>query len=249
MHGAIVGKIERRRRSVVVLIAVLSLIAGVVSEAIQDRSVPVPTPTPNVVTQQIPIASTPAIQSLDKLQIKGRAPKTGYSREQFSTDWGEIGGCSLRELILLRDLQNTTLDEDGCRVLNGTLNPDPYTGKTIPFQRGATTSQAVQIDHVVAVSDAWQKGAQQLTPDLRYQFYNDPLNLLAVDGPANNNKSDGDAATWLPPNKDYRCRYVARQVAVKVKYTLWVTQAEYDAIKNVLGNCPDQVLPITQTHG
>lgn len=227
----------------------LSVIAGVLSEAIQQRSTPAPAATQNVVTQQAPVASTLATEALGNLQIKGRAPKTGYTREQFSNDWGKINGCSLRELILLRDLQNTTLDEDGCRVLSGTLQPDAYTGKTIAFQRGATTSMAVQIDHVVAVSDAWQKGAQQLTPDLRYQFYNDPLNLLAVDGPANNNKSDGDAATWLPPNKDYRCRYVARQVAVKIKYTLWVTQAEHDAIKNVLGTCPDQVLPITEDNG
>jgi hypothetical protein len=240
------GVIERRRRFSVVLLAVICVIAGVLSEAIRERSAPTSAPTQNVVTQQAPVASAPAIQELEKLQIKGRAPKTGYSREQFSNDWGKINGCSLRELILLRDLQNTKLDEDGCRVLAGTLQLDPYTGKTIDFQRGATTSQAVQIDHVVAVSDAWQKGAQQLSPDLRYQFYNDPLNLLAVDGPTNNNKGDGDAATWLPPNKDYRCRYVARQIAVKIRYTLWVTQAEYDAIKNVLGSCPAQVLPIIQ---
>lgn len=232
-----------------VLLAVLCVIAGVASEAIQERSAPAPAPTQNVVTQQAPVASSPAIQALEKLQIKGRAPKTGYTREQFSSDWGKINNCSLRELILLRDLQNTKLDEDGCRVLSGTLQPDPYTGKTIEFQRGATTSQAVQIDHVVAVSDAWQKGAQQLSPDMRYLFYNDPLNLLAVDGSANNDKSDSDAASWLPPNKDYRCRYVARQVAVKIKYTLWITQAEHDAIKNVLGTCPDQVLPVTQNNG
>ena len=233
----------RRRRLAVVLIAVLSLIAGVVSEAIQQRSTSAPAPTQNVVTQQTPVVSTPALEALEKLQIKGRAPKTGYSREQFSNDWGKINGCSLRELILLRDLQNTMLDEDGCKVLNGTLQTDPYTGKTIVFQRGATTSMSVQIDHVVAVSDAWQKGAQQLTPDLRYQFYNDPLNLLAVDGPANNEKGDGDAATWLPPNKEYRCRYVARQVAVKIKYTLWITDAEKNAIEFVLGSCPNQLMP------
>lgn len=242
---------HRRRRLAVVLIAALSLIAGVVSEAIEQRSTqaPVQTPTQNIVTQQTYIESAPAIQALDKLQIKGRAPKTGYTREQFSNDWGKINGCDLRNLILLRDLRDTRLNEDGCEVLSGTLQSDPYTGKTITFQRGATTSQAVQIDHVVAVSDAWQKGAQQLTYDLRYQFYNDPLNLLAVDGPANNEKGDGDAATWLPPNKDYRCRYVARQVAVKVKYTLWVTQAEHGAIKNVLGTCPGQILPIIQNNG
>ncbi len=239
------GVIERRRRFSVVILALLLIIAGAVSSAVQEQLAqePVPTHTQNVVTEQTPVTSTPAIQALDKLQIKGRAPKTGYTREQFSNDWGRINGCSLRELILLRDLQNTTLDEDGCKVLNGTLQPDPYTGKTIAFQRGATSSQTVQIDHVVAVSDAWQKGAKQLTPDLRYQFYNDPLNLLAVDGPANNNKSDSDAASWLPPNKDYRCRYVARQIAVKIRYNLWITDAERNAMRSVLVACPGQLLP------
>jgi hypothetical protein len=102
----------------------------------------------------------------------------------------------------------------------------------------------VQIDHVVALSDAWQKGAQFMDVADRAQFANDPLNLLAVDGPANQQKSDGDAATWLPPNKTWRCRYVARQIAVKQEYKLWVTQPEYDAMRRVLATCPTQVLPI-----
>jgi hypothetical protein len=102
---------------------------------------------------------------------------------------------------------------------------------------------AVQIDHVVALSDAWQKGAQQLSADTRRVFANDSLNLLAVDGPTNQGKSDGDAATWLPPSKPYRCPYVARQVAVKAKYGLWVTGAERDAIARILSTCPMQALP------
>jgi len=141
-------------------------------------------------------------------------------------------------------MQNVqTRSPNDCTVLSGVLH-DPYTAKTINFTRGEKTSDDVQIDHVVALSDAWQKGAQQLDPETRKQFANDPLNLLAVDGPANNAKSDADAATWLPPNKDYRCRYVARQVAVKQKYQLWVTQAEHDAIQRVLGGCPGQMLPV-----
>lgn len=235
---------ERRRRLSVVLIALLSVIGGILYEAIQEQQALNKPETLAVVTQVEQPKTEKAIDALEKLAVKGRAPKTGYDRGLFSNGWGEIGGCSVRELILLRDLQNTTLDEDGCRVLNGTLTFDPYSGKIIQFQRGINTSQAVQIDRVVAVSYAWQKGAQQLTPDLRNQFYNDPLNLLAIDGPTNNAKSDGDAATWLPPNKDYRCRYVARQVAVKIKYTLWVTQAEKTAIKNVLSSCNDQQLPL-----
>lgn len=114
---------------------------------------------------------------------------------------------------------------------------DPYTGKTINFVRGKDTSSAPQIEHVVALSDAWQKGAQQLTDRERRDFANDPLNLIAVDGPTNMAKGDGDAATWLPPNKPYRCAYVATQTQVKAKYALWVTQAEKDAIARVLSTC------------
>lgn len=184
-----------------------------------------------------------ASTALAKLAIKGRAPKTGYSRDQFGGDWATSGGCDTRDHILARDLSSIEQrSASDCAVLSGTLD-DPYTGKTIQFTRGPSTSSAVQIDHVVAIGDAWQKGAQQLTYSERVQLYNDPLELLAVDGPANEQKSDGDAATWLPPNKSYRCRYVARQIAVKAKYKLWVTQAEHDAMQNILDSCPSQTLP------
>ena len=96
-------------------------------------------------------------------------------------------------------------------------SPIPYTGKTIKFERGQTTSSKVQIDHVIPLSDAWQKGAQQWTKTKRKEFANDPLNLMAVDGPLNGQKSDSDAATWLPPRKAYRCEYIARQIDVKVE--------------------------------
>lgn len=168
---------------------------------------------------------------------------TGYSRAQFSSDWGTLNGCDLRNYILNRDLTNViTESPTSCEVLSGTLN-DPYTGKTIQFKRGQGTSEAVEIDHVVAIGDAWQKGAQQLNSQTRYQLYNDPLELLAVDGPTNVQKGDGDAATWLPPNKSYRCQYVARQIAVKAKYNLWITQAEHDAMQRILASCPSQIIP------
>jgi hypothetical protein len=105
------------------------------------------------------------------------------------------------------------------------------------FMRGATTSAAVQIDHVVALSDAWQKGAQQWSAQRRRDFANDPLELLAVYGPANESKGDGDAATWLPPQKSFRCAYVTRQVEVKARYALWVTAAEQAAMARVLATC------------
>jgi hypothetical protein len=236
---------EERGRRFSVVVAIALIIVGSsfyanVENKLQQNNAATPSPSPVKTTNAPPEA---AINKLESIPVKGRAPKTGYSRDQFSAGWADVGGCDTRNYILKRDMTGViTKSETDCTVESGTLN-DPYTGKIIKFTRGVGTSDDVQIDHVVAVSDAWQKGAQQIDVSERAQFYNDPLNLLAVDGPANQKKSDSDAASWLPPNKDYRCRYVARQVAVKIKYKLWVTQAEHDAIKNVLSSCPNQTLP------
>ncbi|PVU82750.1 deoxyribonuclease [Cellulomonas sp. WB94] len=191
-------------------------------------------------------AQRTATAALAELAIKGRAAKTGYSRDQFGQAWADVdrNGCDTRNDILRRDLTAATIKPGthGCLVLSGML-ADPYSGGSITFLRGEATSIAVQIDHVVALSDAWQKGAQDQTLEQRTALANDPLNLLAVDGPLNGQKGSGDAATWLPPNKAFRCQYVARQVAVKITYGLWVTSAEHDAIARILTACPDEVLP------
>ncbi|GAC01635.1 hypothetical protein GONAM_30_00440 [Gordonia namibiensis NBRC 108229] len=205
---------------------------------------PLPTASAVIAVVSAPAADD-ALQTLNTLAVKGRAPKTGYDRDLFGQAWsddvtvdGGHNGCDTRNDILRRDLTDITLKpgSNGCAVLSGTLD-DPYTGTTIRFVRGQSTSSAVQIDHVVALSDAWQKGAQQLSPQQRVDFANDPRNLQAVDGPTNQKKGAGDAATWLPPKKDYRCTYVSRQVEVKAAYRLWVTQAEKDAITRVLTSC------------
>jgi hypothetical protein len=189
------------------------------------------------------IAASPktAIAALELLPVKGKAPKTGYERATFSDGWGQLNGCDLRNVILTRDLKDKTY-RDSCKVDTGVLY-DPYSAKVINFKYGVGTSIAVQIDHVVALNDAWQKGAQKIGAAKRYAFYNDPLNLLAVDGPTNSSKSDKDASAWLPPNKSYRCAYVARQIAVKLKYQIWVIQAEKSAMQRVLQTCPKQKLP------
>lgn len=179
---------------------------------------------------------------LGELAVKGRAPKTGYSREEFGSGWSETDSCDTRNRILKRDLINITFGSDGCTVLSGTL-PDPYTGKEIPFVRGQTTSDDVQIDHVVSLSNAWQTGARQLDVLERVAFANDPLNLAATEGRINQQKGDADAATWLPPNKAYRCSFVARQVLVKHEYGLWVTPPEHDAIQDVLAICDSIAVP------
>ena len=211
-----------------------------------------PTPTAVPLTQEKNTAAVPgsdttqssdaqtALDTLETLEVKGRAPKTGYSREQFGAAWADVdhNGCDTRNDILRRDLTSITVKPGtrGCKVMTGVLD-DPYTATPIDFQQGKNTSSAIQIDHVVALSDAWQTGAQDLSVTDREQLANDPVNLLAVDGPANQQKSDGDAATWLPANKDYRCTYVSKQIDVKAKYRLWVKQAEKDAMIQVLGTC------------
>ena len=184
-----------------------------------------------------------AIDQLNSLPVKGRAPKTGYTRAQFGQEWADVdrNGCDTRNDILKRDLTNTTFKAKtrDCVVISGVLI-DPYSGDRIEFLRGEKTSSLIQIDHVVALSNAWQTGAFQKTLAERTQFANDSLNLLAVKGSLNNQKGDGDAATWLPPLKSYRCAYVARQIAVKKKYGLWVTPPEKAAIAAILAKCPDQ---------
>jgi hypothetical protein len=181
-----------------------------------------------------------ALAQLESIPVKGRAPKTGYTRDEFGPAWADTdrNGCDTRNDILARDLTSETFKPgtNNCVVMTGTL-ADKYTGTTITFTRGQDTSSDVQIDHIVPLSDAWQKGAQQLNPDQRKELANDPLNLMAADGPTNGAKGDKDAATWLPPNKAFRCEYVARQTVVKAKYSLWVTQAEHDAIAGLLKGC------------
>ncbi len=197
-------------------------------------------------------AATPSqvVAALDGLDVKGRAPRTGYDRALFGQAWtddvnvdGGHNGCDTRNDVLRRDLRGVTLrpGSHGCTVLTGTL-ADPYTGQTIEFERGPRSS-VVQIDHVVALADAWQKGAQQWSSRKRIDFANDPLNLLAVSGTANQAKGAGDAATWLPRNKSFRCDYVARQVAVKQKYGAWTTAAEKSAMQRVLSGCTAVSLP------
>jgi hypothetical protein len=179
-----------------------------------------------------------ALDLLDALPVKGKAPQTGYNRtEKFGSAWLDVddNGCDTRNDILARDLTEI-VRWDGCTVLSGTL-ADPYTGTTLEFVRGTDTSTLVHIDHVVSLSNSWQTGAQQLTQEQRVAFANDPLNLFAADGRANLQKGDGDAATWLPPAKSFRCDYVGRQIAVKAAYTLWVTKAEHEAMERVLGDC------------
>lgn len=187
-------------------------------------------------------ATNDALTALNKLEVKGRAAKTGYTRSQFP-HWSDPdrNGCDARNDTLKRDLTDITfkVGTRDCKVIAGQLL-DPFSGKVIIF---SPTKVVIDIDHVVALSNAWQSGAAYFDKNVRTQIANDPLNLLAVDAKLNRQKGDGDAATWLPPNKAFRCEYVARQVAVKAKYRLWVTEPEKVAITKILSSCVGQKLP------
>lgn len=227
------------------LVAVLTTIAGLIGIIIAH---------PSSYEQQVEadanttittngIKSNPnllATTVLEQLEIKGRAPKTGYERTAFYSGWPSVDGCSLRQRIIKRELgDSATLADDQCTVTSGEFD-EPYTGSHLVFYQKSDLTTGIQIDHIVALSDAWQKGAQYFDTETRYQIATDPLNLLAVDSKANQGKSDGDAATWLPANKAFRCQYIARQISVKYKYSLWVTQAEHDAMARVLETCPNE---------
>ncbi|WP_346037200.1 GmrSD restriction endonuclease domain-containing protein [Brevibacterium picturae] len=184
-------------------------------------------------------AAGTALALLDELEVKGRAPKTGYDADLFK--WrsdADHNGCDTRNDVLRRDLSDITLKAGtkGCVVIAGGLK-DQYKGETYTFDRDPNN---IDIDHIVARSNAWQTGAATFDEDTLKEFGNDPLNLLAVSSSLNRQKGDGDAATWLPPAKSYRCEYVSRQIAIKHKYDLWVVTAEKSAMQRVLSACDDE---------
>lgn len=215
---------------------------------VQQARTPTPTPTPvgSPTTAANPASDQDALNVLATLSIQPKSAESSYDRlVDFGTAWLDVdhNGCDTRDDILARDL-TTVVKHGACTVESGTLI-DPYTGKTIAFTRGVESSRAVQIDHVVPLGDAWATGASLLTLAQRESLANDPLNLLAVDGPTNEAKSDKDASEWLPPSVGFACTYVARQIAVKATYHLWVTQAEHDKMASVLSACPTQSMPVS----
>ncbi|MGL5825511.1 MAG: HNH endonuclease family protein [Nocardioides sp.] len=208
---------------------------------------------PTVAPQPAALASEPAksryrqaTQLLAELPVKGRGPMTGYDRDEFGTEWSDaIGnwrgwsrnGCDSRNDALRRDLApnlRVKPGTNGCKVLSGRFI-DPYSGKPHAFVADSRDmAESLDCDHVVSLGNSRVSGGSRWTEKKRALIANDPLNLLAVDAGLNRQKSDGDAATWLPPNKTYRADYISRQIAVKAKYGLSVTRAEHEAMLRVL---------------
>jgi hypothetical protein len=184
-----------------------------------------------------------ARRQLKDLPVRGWDRTSDFERLQFGKAWSddvdvEFGrnGCNTRDDILRRDLKDLVVRPFTCFAQSGTL-VDPYTGSVIAFVRGPKTSNSVEIDHVVALADAWYKGARAWDPQRRLDFANDPRNLLAVSPEANFSKAFRDAASWLPPNEAFRCDFVARQIEVKSAYGLWLSAKEKKAMTDVMADC------------
>jgi hypothetical protein len=218
-----------------IFVALAVIVAALATSALKEKS----SDGQTTATVQVETAQQ-ALDQLARLEVKPPDTSSKYVRDKFGTPWKDVdhNGCDTRNDVLKRDLADVAFQSGStCVIVKGTLT-DPYTGKVIAFIRGQGTSDDVQIDHVIALGDAWQTGAFAWSDDKRLQLANDPLELIAVDGPTNASKGDKDAASWLPPNAGFRCRYAILQVAVKVKYQLWVTQPEHDALNSTLAACP-----------
>ncbi|GAB3252252.1 HNH endonuclease family protein [Arthrobacter pigmenti] len=206
------------------------------------ETAPTAEPPPSQATAAVSPAES--LNLLDTIAIKGRAPETGYDRDNFGSGWTDTNNndCETRQDILARDLVNVEYEgAEKCEVASGVLPYGPYTGeKNIKFDADGGYDLGLDAEHIVALGDAWQKGAQQWTETRREQFANDPANLIMVDPSLNRAKGDADAATWLPPNKAYRCTYATKQTAIKAEYELWMTEAEHAKISDILRACtPD----------
>jgi hypothetical protein len=247
------SKARRRGLAAVLAIAVIAAVAGVLfwqERSTRQSSGPSPTwraePTSTGAPSNQPVPTArydTARQQLKQLEVRGWDRTSDFKRYRFGKAWSddvdvEFGrnGCNTRDDILRRDLQNLVVRRGTCYAQSGTL-VDPYSGVTIDFVRSPDTSKAIEIDHVVALADAWYKGARSWDPQRRLDFANDPRNLLAVSPKANFNKAFRDAASWLPPNEAFRCDFVARQIEVKAAYGLWLAAKEKKAMEVVLARC------------
>jgi hypothetical protein len=247
------GRTPHRRTGLLALIAVT--VVAIVLVAVwmlrhvspgTDPGTAAPATAEPPAAQQTPPADprfNAARAMLDRLPVKGWDREQDFARYRFGESWSddvdvEFGhnGCNTRDDILRRDLADLVIRPGACYAQSGVLH-DPYTGETIAFVRGPATSNSVEIDHLVSLADAWYKGARGWDDQRRRDFANDPRNLLAVSPTANFNKAYRDAASWLPPNRAFRCDFAARQIDVKAAYGLWVSAREKEAMTQVLRTC------------
>lgn len=206
-------------------VVVLLLLSGCRFDVAFPNSRPTATPSPS--------AASPA--ALADLSVAKPEDDNTYERDAFGDGWADLDsdGCETRDEILARDLTNVVTD-DGCDVKSGTLH-DPYTGQTIHFTDDEWWT--VHVDHIYPLAHAWRMGADDWTAEKRLRFANDPINLLAVDGPTNSSKGDSGPGEWVPLTRDYACTYGRKYVRVATTYNLPVTDADRDSLAALLATC------------
>ncbi|WP_219470053.1 HNH endonuclease family protein [Nonomuraea rhizosphaerae] len=170
------------------------------------------------------------------LRVKGRGAGTGYERIRYGDNWADTAtgvpyarnGCRTRDDLLARDGRDVRYRSGSrCEVVSLRL-ADPYTGRVIEWSKDR--ADEIQVDHVVPLAYAWKMGAPRWPMSRRVDFANDPLNLLPVDGDANEQKDASGPASWLPPQRHIRCAYVTRFAQVALKYDLPVTREDKDTM-------------------
>lgn len=175
--------------------------------------------------------SLDAMQILASISVQNEYP-AGYSRELFP-HWLDIDGdgCNAREQVLKRDsVTLPQVDPYNCYVVAGDW-VSPYDGRTV---RDRTQ---VDIDHVVALKEAWDSGAWAWSAAQRTAYANDTSDirsLVAASASSNRSKSDKDPSNWLPTRSSYVCTYLGNWISIKARWGLSMDRSEHGRIRNVL---------------
>ena len=232
---------SRNRLLWLVLAVVLAVVVALQVTATSDHR------TQFVAQADIPTVA-PGVDVLAGIpEVPVRIRSYDYRRDAFGETWtddnpapGGHNGCDTRNDILDRDLVDKTyVSIKRCpkAVAMGTLY-DPYTNATVAFTRGAQVGAAVQIDHIVPLALAWDLGARNWTDDMRLRFANDPANLIAVEGQANQDKSDSEPADWMPPNHAFWCQYAVQFANMLRGYGLPVDTPSAVVLRDAAATCP-----------
>ncbi len=232
---------SRKRLVVLALAVTLAIVVAYQTVASAQRAA-------SFVAQADAPAVAPGVDVLAGMaQIPLRIRVFDYRRAAFGESWtddnpapGGHNGCDTRNDILERDLVDKTyvsIKRCPTAVATGTLH-DPYTNASVAFVRGNQIGASVQIDHIVPLALAWDLGARDWPEDLRLRFANDPANLLAVGGQANQDKGDSEPALWMPPNMAFRCQYAVQFVAVLRGYGLSVDAPSAGVLREAASTCP-----------
>lgn len=242
----------RRRRRILLGGGIAAIVIAVIAFAIwgYQRAQDTDRAAPHVPVALLPVPGWEPLAALDALAVIDddvSLAETSYDRDHFGQRWADVdrNGCDTRNDTLRRDLDELVVREgtQGCVAQSGTLL-DPYTGQEFSFERGTAHAGELHIDHIVALADAWHKGAEAWAEERRTEFANDPMNLVATLGYVNQSKGASDASSWVPPEENARCGFAVHVVWVKEQYELAVATGEAATLEQLLSTCRSSSPPL-----